>query len=66
MAVRERFWFTESHTIDREILQLPEIIIESYDASAEKVLKPCFDSIWNACGFPISLNYNDEGGWAPG
>ena len=55
----------EVHTIDRDILQLPEIIVESYDVRAEDVLKPCFDSIWNACGFPRSLNYNDKGEWAP-
>ncbi len=55
----------EIHTIDRDNLQLPEVIVENYDVSAEKVLKPCFDSIWNACGFPRALYYNDEGKWAP-
>ena len=64
MAVSKRFLFTKSHTIDRDIMQLQEIILESYDVSAEKVLQPCFDSIWNACGFPRSLNYNDAGEWA--
>ena len=65
MAVSKRFFFAKSHTIDRDILLLPEIIIESYDVSAKDVLRPCFDSIWNACGFPRSLNYNDAGEWAP-
>lgn len=55
----------DSERIDRDILLLPEIILESYDISAERVLKPCFDSVWNACGFPRSLNYNEEGEWAP-
>ena len=65
MAVSRRFPFAKGHTIDRDILQLPEIIIESYDVRADKVLKPCFDSIWNACGFPKSFNYNENGEWAP-
>ena len=66
MAInRLRYHFRETHTIDREILQLPEIIIENYEVSTKDVLRPCFDSIWNACGFPRSLNYNDEGEWAP-
>jgi len=51
------------HKIDRDILLLPEIFIESYDAIAEDILRPCFDSIWNACGFPRSLNYDDTGKW---
>ena len=65
MAVRESYGRTESYTIDRDILQLPEVIIESYGVKAEDVLRPCFDSIWNACGFPRDLYYNDAGEWAP-
>jgi hypothetical protein len=65
MAVSSRFYLTNTHTIDRDILQLPEVIIESYDVAADKVLKPCFDSIWNSCGFPRDLYYNDAGEWAP-
>ena len=53
----------EGDKIDREILLLPETIVESYETKAEKILRPCFDSIWNACGFPKSLNYNDAGDW---
>ena len=48
-------------TIDRDILFLPEIVIESYDDEAKDVLRPCFDSTWNACGFPRSLNSDDAG-----
>ncbi len=60
-----KFWIDEVHTIDRDILLLPEVVIESYDVSADKVLRPCFDSVWNACGFPRALYYNDEGEWVP-
>jgi hypothetical protein len=64
MAVDSREFFGyDSHTIDRDILLLPEIIIEDYEISAKDILRPCFDSIWNACGFPRSLNYNDTGEW---
>ncbi|MFH1169547.1 MAG: ATP-binding protein [Chloroflexota bacterium] len=55
----------ETHTIDRNVILLPEAIVESYDEKAEYILKPSFDSIWNACGFSKSFNYNDAGGWAP-
>ena len=47
--------------IDRDILLLPEVIIENYDTTPEEVLKPCFDALWNACGFPRSPNYDDAG-----
>ena len=66
MAVNtSRIRISEVHTIDRDILLLPEVIIENYDVSAQKVLKPCFDSVWNACGFPRDLYYNEAGEWAP-
>lgn len=44
----------EGCPIDRDILLLPEVIIENYNVEPKSVLKPCFDSIWNACGFPMS------------
>lgn len=64
MAV-QRFLSATGYAIDRDNLLLPEVIVESYENSAEAVLKSCFDSIWNACGYPSSLHYNEEGEWAP-
>ncbi len=60
-----RYEIDEIHTIDRDILLLPEIVVESYEVRAEKLLKPCFDSIWNACGFSGSFYYNEKEEWAP-
>lgn len=63
MAISKRWLVREVSTIDRDVLLLPEVVVESYEAAAKNVLKPCFDAIWNACGFPRSLNYNDAGEW---
>jgi len=61
----QRLWFRESHKIDRDVLFLPEVVIETYEVKAEDALRPIFDAVWNACGFPKSLNYDDEGRWCP-
>ena len=61
----ETWRFDELDSIDRDMLVLPEILVESYEEKAERILKPCFDSIWNACGLPRALNYNENGEWAP-
>jgi len=53
----------EDDTIDRDILLLPEVVIENYNIVPEDVLRPCFDAIWNACGFSGSRNYNNAGKW---
>ncbi len=51
--------------IEMDVLSLPEVLVDSYDVSAEKVLKPFFDFVWNACGFERSLNYDGSGNWRP-
>lgn len=50
----------EIHNIDRDIIFLPEIVIEDYDISPEKILKPNFDLLWNACGFPGCPLYDKD------
>lgn len=49
--------------IDRNNLELPQVVIASYDIPVEKILKESFDAIWNAADFPASPNYDDEGNW---
>lgn len=60
-----RFHEGESRKIEHDILKLPEVMVETYNVNPEIVLKPLFDVVWNACGFPKSLNYNEEGEWNP-
>lgn len=54
--------------IDRDLLVLPEIFVEDYEALLDKnitakALRPIFDSVWNACGFDRSYNYDENGNW---
>ena len=58
-------WLRDDFPIDRDIIQIPEIIIEVFNFDVPALLKPIFDSIWNACGFEKSLNYNMDGEWNP-
>ena len=60
---RGRFWHNEYYKIDREILQLPETIIDSYDTDPKDILRPMFDLIWNTCGFKRSYNFDETGNW---
>ena len=53
------------YNIDRDILILPEGIVESYEDKSEYILKSTFDSVWNACGEPKSINYDEKGEWKP-
>lgn len=53
-----------SHTengIDRDIVWLPETIVESFDANPEKLLRPVFDVMFNAAGLERSFHYDENG-----
>lgn len=55
--------FDDGYPIDRDLLLLPETIIEDYSIDSKVVLKPLFDLIWNACGYQGSLNFDEHGNW---
>jgi hypothetical protein len=49
--------------IDRDLLPLPECMIEDFDAPVERALRPAFDALYQSAGMPHSLNYNDQSDW---
>ena len=51
--------------IDRDHLILPDRLAESLDFDAASFLRPCFDQVWNACGYDRSRNYDEKGNWNP-
>ena len=64
MAVdTSRFWGNDYYKIDRDILQLPEAFIESYDTEPKDILRPMFDLVWNACGYTHDYNFDEQGNW---
>jgi len=58
----DRF-YDRSFILQRDDLLLPELIIEDYPEDVSSILKPLFDSLWNAFGWQRSLHYDEEGKW---
>ena len=50
-------------TIERDVLILPEIVVEDLSTPAAPLLKPALDLVWNACGYAASLNFDGTGKW---
>jgi hypothetical protein len=48
---------------DRDLILLPDVMIESWEADVPRVLKPLFDAFWQAGGRARSENYSDNGEW---
>ena len=38
-------------------------VVEDLSTPVGKILKPLFDLVWNACGYPSSENFDAEGNW---
>ncbi len=52
---------SDTYPIDRDALILPEIIVENFECNPAEVMRPIFDAIWNAAGWPRSMNYDESG-----
>jgi hypothetical protein len=53
----------DDHTIDRNDLIIPEVRVEEFNADPHEVMRPIFDSIWNAAGCSRDMNYDEKGKW---
>jgi hypothetical protein len=61
----DNLWGETGYPINSDTLVLPETIVETPSTPTSQVLKPVFDLIWNACGFPGSTNFDENGNWRP-
>jgi hypothetical protein len=58
----EGFW-VDNGPLGRELVSLPEIYIDSFEADVPAALLPAFNMIWNAFGFLQCDMYDAEGRW---
>ena len=56
----------EAPRVDRNILELPDIRLESYEYDLKSEMKPMFDALWNAFGLESCWLYDGKGNWNPG
>jgi hypothetical protein len=53
----------EHSPIDRDVLILPDVLIENYQIKVTQTFRPIFDAVWNASGYERSFNYDNDGNW---
>jgi len=62
-----RWSFEERHPIGRDNLVIPEVMVENFEFDQAELMRPLFDTVWNAAGFPRSMNYDEKTGkWVGG
>ena len=62
-TIPTRDWYDILGKIDREILFIKNLYIEDFNEKPEIILKPIFDSIWNACGYKNCIAYDKSGNY---
>lgn len=49
--------------IDRDVIVLPDVLIEELKCDVPAILRPVLDALWNASGFPGSPHFDEDGNW---
>jgi len=49
--------------MSREIVAMPEIYIDNFEADVIDVMRPAFATLWNVVGFRGCERYNDVAKW---
>jgi hypothetical protein len=66
VLIREWFPFGGLEPLDRDALLLEPVVLQDGDMAAgwQEVLRPVFDGLWNAYGYPrCSDLFDDDGRW---
>lgn len=50
-------------TIDRDVLILPDLVVEQIPADARAFMRPTFDALWQSSGYKRSFGYKEDGSW---
>ena len=63
-----RYYLEDTEPIPCDELRLPEISIQEFGTVADyqTAMRPAFDALWNAIGFPQCTLYDDNGLWTRG
>ncbi len=48
--------YRAGHVVDRDVLLLPEVLVENYADDLTAALRPVFDAVWNAAGWPSCMD----------
>lgn len=57
------FLMDRVHPFNKDIILLPKMKIEDFSIKPAILLKPCFDSLWNAAGLERSFSYDKNGNY---
>ncbi len=51
----------EGDAFRKDVILIPALVVENYDADLASAMKPTFDMVWNAAGWAKSMCYDEAG-----
>jgi Schlafen, AlbA_2 len=61
LAFNDRSFALGTRSFDRDVLLIPDLLIEAGGSDFDTLLKGCFDMVWNASGWARSMFYDESG-----
>ncbi len=61
LAFNDRSFTHRTRSFDRDVLFIPDLLIETGGSDFGSLLKGCFDMVWNASGWARSMFYDETG-----
>lgn len=55
--------WTRIHSIDRNMLVLPDVMVSDWNIEAHLLLQPIFDTLWQTVGYPRCTYYDGDSSW---
>jgi hypothetical protein len=59
-----QLYLSDNNLIDKDIALVPTVMAETMGEDASALLRPAFDTMWQASGYQHSLTYDAEGKWS--
>ena len=57
----EEYWDRGGQSFDRDVVVLPDVLLEGAKPDVRQTMRPAFDALWQAGGWPRSLGYTETG-----
>lgn len=58
-----RFEGSDRIAFDKDVIFAPTVVVQSAAEAPAHILRPAFDAVWQASGFPRSPYYDEDGNW---
>ena len=58
-------FYIRQHLFDRDEMLLRDVLLTDWAGDIPAQLKPLFDELWQAAGFPRCRDYDEQGNWRP-